>query len=106
MVLTTKKLLRNPKSRKNSTKSCSQILSPTIYDAHIRPKGTGGTNVTKGADDGELPINASVIFFRVMMMMVMMTIMTMMVMMMIKKKALYPVLWIPDVTFQEPLWSG
>ena len=43
--------------------------------------------MTKGADDGELPINASVIFFRVMMMMVMMTIMTMMVMMMIKKKA-------------------
>ena len=35
--------------------------------------------MTKGADDGELPINASVIFFRVMMMMVMMTIMTMMV---------------------------
>ena len=40
--------------------------------------------MTKGADDGELPINASVIFFRVMMMMVMMV---MMVMMMMKKKA-------------------
>ena len=40
--------------------------------------------MTKGADDGELPINASVIFFRVMMMMV---IMVMMVMMMMKKKA-------------------
>ena len=59
--------------------------------------------MTKGADDGELPINASVIFFRVMMMMV---IMVMMVMMMMKKRLLYPVLWLPDVTFQEPLWSG
>ena len=28
--------------------------------------------MTKGADDGELPINASVIFFRVMMMMMVM----------------------------------
>ena len=37
--------------------------------------------MTKGADDGKLPINASIIFFRVMMMMVMM------VMMMMKKKA-------------------
>ena len=36
-----------------------QILSPAIYDAHIRPKGTGMTNVTKGADDGE-SINAVV----------------------------------------------
>ena len=49
--------------------------------------------MTKGADDGKLAINASVIFFRVMMLM-------------IKKAFVSSILWIPDVTFQEPLWSG
>jgi len=56
MVKTTSMLPPSPKVvnyRQVEKKILDQILSPAIYDAHIRPKGTGGgTNVTKGADDG------------------------------------------------------